>query len=685
MAGASHEGLVQEALRALTQGPCPDRVGVWLEPDAKAQSPSELSGAFHGLIWDRSTREGIAPGCPPEWKILSLEPPIPDQLLLRPEPFEQNLDDSVRNAVIGQLVGLRRALWVPVADQGSDQAQGSMAPVRGLILLGSVVNSLAPFLEQAKSVAAELALALRAEEQLRAVRIRNAELNLVRRIVETRLDSPSLDAVLAYLVDNCVRGSADGDGLGASFAAIGVRDSPEQRFADFRWRSGDEYWTRAIGVDPLARLWRRALETGHIEGSAAPATWPQASVARIVAMPLEAEGRRLGILVAGFRAGAASIATLDGLELRARLAAFALLRGKRREEESRRLNAEQSLLDLVSDPVILPDDSGRITATSRGARELLRGGQAVELHSAHLSDLFSRHDREKLQKWFHQSLNPSAPAQAVTNESPEAELRNGVKVRLHLAARLPGQPSAVLLEPRETLALQPNADHSETELQNVIEWVEEGVVLFDARENVRAVNTRFEQMAGLAPEESGKFKTLEQWITRLAVQAVQPAQFAERWRALARNIQGGLREPLQMALPVPRVLERAARPVLDSFGRQVGARRNLSRPHRPARLPIEAPANRKARLSRANGQRHRPRVEQSAHQHSRLLPAPPRGDKRPRTNGRSAPHSARGGARQGHLAAIAFQRSRNDSGAAAGFLESNRDARHRTSAFCPRR
>jgi len=46
--------------------------------------------------------------------------------------------------------------------------------------------------------------------------------------------------------------------------------------------------------------------------------------------------------------------------------------------------------------------------------------------------------------------------------------------------------------------------------------------------------------------------------------------FAERWRALARGIDGGMREELQMLRPVPRVLERFSRPVLDGVGRLLG-------------------------------------------------------------------------------------------------------------------
>ena len=572
LAGTSHEGLAREALRTLTQTPCPDRVGIWLELDASAQPPSELSGAFHGLVWDRSAGEEI----PPEWKILSLEAPLPEQLLLRAEPFEQNLDDSVRNAVIGQLVGLRRALWVPIADQGPEYGQGSLGRVKGLILLGSAGSPLVPFLARTTSVAAELALALRAEEKFRAVQIRNAEIDLVRNAAQSNSDRSSLDRLVTHLADDCVRDSNKGAGLGATFAAIGVMPFPEGQFPpaahpDFRWRSGDERWTSSMGRDPLAKLWQRALKARGMVGDDVPVTWGQASVSRVVALPLETEGQLLGVLVAGFPAVSVSLATLSRLELRARLAAFVLLYGKRREEESRRTNAEQSLLDLVSDPLLLLDHSGRITATSRGARELLRrAGQGAVLPSGHVSDLFCGHDRERLRKWFQQELDRSTAAQAVIKELPQGELQNGVKVRLRMTPRGSGQPAAILLEPRETFALQPNADHGETELQHVIEWVEEGVVLFDAHEKVRAVNTRFEQMAGLAPEESGKLKTLDEWIERLAKQAVEPVQFAERWRDLARNIQGGVREPLQMSLPVPRVLERAARPVLDSIGRYVG-------------------------------------------------------------------------------------------------------------------
>ena len=563
LAGASRVQLLQEALRTLTQAPHPDRAGIWLEPGANVASVNEFSGAFRGLVWDHACGDN----CPPEWKFLSLEPPLPEQqLLIGGKPFEQKLDDPVGNTVIGQLLGLRRALWVPIGDQNR---------VRGLILLGSISRPLSPFLERAKSVAAELSLAMDAREQFQAARIRNAELSFVRRVIEARPDPSSLDKLLTLLVADCVKRSAHAESIGATFAVIGTLPPQDANSSitaslDFRWRAGDEAWTRAVTTDVLAKLWRRPLETRQVTGSDPPLTWPQASVARIMAFPLENEGQVLGVLVAGLPASAISIASLDRLQLRARLAAFALLRSSRKEEEAQRASSQQALLDQVSDPLLVLDSSGRITATSRGARELFRRGQAAVLPSGYLPDLFCGPDRELVKTWLHESLDPGSSGRSVKKETPQAELQNGVKVQLQAAPGVPGQAAAVLLQPEQALELRPQTNHAEAELQSVIEWLEEGVLLFDNRETIRIINTRFEQMAGLAPEESGKFKTLDELIARLAGQAVEPVQFAERWRELARNIQGGGREPLQMARPYPRVLERAARPVLDSIGRQVG-------------------------------------------------------------------------------------------------------------------
>jgi PAS domain-containing protein len=78
----------------------------------------------------------------------------------------------------------------------------------------------------------------------------------------------------------------------------------------------------------------------------------------------------------------------------------------------------------------------------------------------------------------------------------------------------------------------------------VIEWLEEGVVLFDAQHVIQAMNSRFAQMVGLAPEEIVRVTTFNSLITRLAGQEAEPEQFAMRWRELASGVDSGAREDL---------------------------------------------------------------------------------------------------------------------------------------------
>ncbi len=56
----------------------------------------------------------------------------------------------------------------------------------------------------------------------------------------------------------------------------------------------------------------------------------------------------------------------------------------------------------------------------------------------------------------------------------------------------------------------------------------------------------------------------------MAEQAAEPAEFAERWRNLARGIDGGVRDELRMNHPTARILERTARPVWDAAGNPLG-------------------------------------------------------------------------------------------------------------------
>ena len=568
LAGASHEELLQEALKTLTPDESADRIGVWLEPDSNVRRGSEFSSLFRGLVWERAGQ-----GCPPGWLHLSLEPPLPEELLTGTKPVEQHLGNSPKNAVIGQLVGLRYAIWIPVANRRQ---------VRGLILVGSKATPPGGVRERAANVAAELALALELENQQTFTQIRSADLNLARHFLEISPGNCSIETLLANVAADCVPRTGNGGSPGATFAVIGALQdlqgtSGQANKVAFHWRSGDEQWTRTVESEPLASVWRRALEARRVIGSEPPSAWAKSPVARIVAYPLEVHGHLLGTLVAGLPGGATSLVTLDRLELRAVLAASLLQRRKQMEVETQRARGQQELLDLLSEPLLLLDAAGRISASSRGARELLRPAlparesqPADALPSENLSGLFCGRDQERVQRWLHDSLESSTSSPVLGKQPPEAQLHNGINVELHLAPSAPGQLAAILLQPLGAKESARQSDHADAELQNVIEWLEEGVVLFDSHENVRAINTRFEQIMGLAPGQSGTIKSLEKLIARLEGQAAEPGRFAERWRELARGIEGGVREELQMARPAPRILERAARPVLDSIGRQLG-------------------------------------------------------------------------------------------------------------------
>src|SRR5262249_2984483 len=249
----------------------------------------------------------------------------------------------------------------------------------------------------------------------------------------------------------------NGDSLAAVFAAIGELPSPDSGsfFSPapaFRWRKGDRAWTSAVETDPLAKLWRSSLKTRHILGSEPPATWPQTAVARIVALPLEAEGELLGALVAGLSGSGISLAALSRLQLRARLAAFALHRKRQRDQAAQRAGFEQALFDAVRDPMLLLDEAGENSARSPRRPEVFsRAGLPPGLLSGHVSDYCSGVDRERLQKWLRRALD--SPALVPSGETPRAVLRNGFAVRLRLTPLVPGR-AAVSLDLEEE-ALQP--------------------------------------------------------------------------------------------------------------------------------------------------------------------------------------------------------------------------------------
>jgi signal transduction histidine kinase/CheY-like chemotaxis protein len=567
LTGASREELLRVAVASLVQQGNADRIGVWLEADSNAGRLKQRVAGFHGLVWDRQNGEMLM-----EWAHLSVEAPLPEEELRRGKSVEQNLYAVPERPIIGPLVELRRILWTPIERNGN---------LKGVILAGSRNNHLLIPRGAVDTVAAELALTLGLQEEQEAARIRTTDVKISRYVLKILRGGGSAESALTYLVGSCTGMLESESSFAAEFAMIGTVD-PDAEFGDrpqaaFQWKNGDAVWTSSGGSEPLAGIWRSALRTRRVAGDKPQPSGQFGRIARIVAFPLEFEAQLLGILVVGLPQSAISLATLDRLELRAELAAAALWWKKRNDQEARQAEWQQALLDSSGDASFLLDEGGRILASSHAARELL--GHASKIQEIHARgagapgpfvELFRAKEHAQIEALLRGSSRGGARVEPVRENWLPVELRTGVRVELRTTALTAGQRIAVLREAQGIREAARGEDRAEIELQNVLEWLDEGVVLFDAQENVRAMNTRFAQVAGLPPEESATLRTLERLIGRLEGQAAQPGQFAARWRELARGIDSGVREELQMAWPSPRILERAARPVLDTAGRPLG-------------------------------------------------------------------------------------------------------------------
>src|SRR6266851_6513084 len=339
LAGALRQELVTEAVRALLAEGNSDRIGVWIEANEEVAADAQGIASFRGIAADA---DGAA--IPGEWSRLS-PAALPRELLMGLRSVEQELLDSSSHPVIGAIVEMRNALWVPVETRGH---------LHGVILACARKKHATLPKTFAETVAVELALALEVDDERRVSRERQQDFASVRSVLAALASAESPEAILRRLVEDCTARGENGVGPDAVFAAIGEWGNAEhpagvapqevhseeqkQEFASseearFRWSSGDAAWTRALESEPLSRVWRQAVNSQRAIGSEPSGAWSHRGVASVVAFPLRSGPENLGVLVAGMRRGSASLSTLERLELRAGLAVSALLRRKQTEEE----------------------------------------------------------------------------------------------------------------------------------------------------------------------------------------------------------------------------------------------------------------------------------------------------------------------------------------------------------------
>ena len=567
--GRGQHDLLNEAVQALLASRA-DRVGVWVDSGRDPSGEAGQINFFRGIVADKEIES-----TPTEWSRLSPEPPLPQELLVGLQTVEQEIPEPAGSVMIGALIEMRRALWVPLVLHGH---------LRGVLFAGQRKKHAELPAALLESVAAELALALELADERRMGRERQQDGQCVRTVL-TALSGPTpMGDILAEILQDCTRKAAYESGPTALFAAIGrplhSREIGESRRPSghamcFAWVSGDAAWAHALESNPLNAVWQRALESRSVAGiEPGPAALDE-QVARVVAFPLQAGGENLGVLVAGIPQANASVAVLERLEIRAALATAVLLRQKRIEEAEEQELLQQVLLAAGGASEIVVNDDGTFAQLGSGPFLLgLPAESPAPLPPANLSeqfvDLFSAKELSRVKVWMRKAL-PLAHNPGISKEElPDVELRNGRRVRLQPLFSTAAGRLRILVHPLPEFGVTNTSDHSLDEILNVIEWLEEGVVLVGSNGKIRALNSRFGQIIGLAPQEFAGIKTFDDLIAALGARTADPANFAETWHSLDRRAEGGVREELYLVSPVPRLLERAARPVFDREGALVG-------------------------------------------------------------------------------------------------------------------
>ena len=564
--GKSRDDLLKVAVARLAASRQADRFGVWLEP-GEQDFHSRDSGTFHGVVVER---DGAA--TPPEWARLSPEPPVPAELLLGLRMAEQQLGHAKGGAMIGALVEMKSAMWVPVKTNGH---------LRGVVFAGHRSKHPNFPRDLLQSVADELALAVELEDERRLGRERHQD---SRRIAEALANSQSPADQLSGIVSACAGQEVRAQEVPpALFAAVGrlvdepaaPASSPSQSAnVDFTWHAGASGWIGGLHSEPWSSIWRRALQTHKVAG-AEPEPAAAAAGGRLVAWPLVADGKSLGVLVAVIRRGSASLAALERLERSAFFASLALRQLQREEEEADRKMRQRALLAAVDVAIVILRPDGSIEQFTPRARELAgmppkEGGQpATSPQPESFFDLFFAPDVPAVRSWLQRVSACEHGGQTAINVLQEAQLRNGTRVRLKAAYFSAYAGTAALLEPLAAREDVGEIRSATAEIINVIEWLEEGVVLFGANHVVRAVNSRLGQILGMTPLELEGIRTAEQLANAFAERS-DAGDLAAAPNHARLGSEATTREELHLVRPVPRLLERFARPILDEHGKPLG-------------------------------------------------------------------------------------------------------------------
>ncbi len=558
--GVSHEQLARETLAELTLEKDCDRAGVWLEATEEINAGEILQG----VVWDRDGET-----VPREWRTLAPQKILPASRLIAGTVIEIEAPKT-SVPLVGAIVGLSKVAWVPVEYAGK---------LRGMLMTGSASPHSSLPTAQMTAVAAKLALALALESERKLSTGRYHDMALCNRVLDNLETASSQESALQEILESCLPQAGKPESLQANFAAVIQIARPTAKAETATGRllgfAGEEKQRSMVWSEAVGNLARQAFLERRPAGEMVYANSADRNGMRVIAVPV---GRvtEVGVaLVTGFLGETATLSSLERVELRARLVGSVLNAINERHAVASEEADRFALLEANQSASVLLDGQGKIVAANRAARVLsqpLFGGNQT-VRDARPSDgtitedfsaWFAEEDRNAVVSW----LRGDAPENATQRiEGSGVILACGARVKLQLH-ELDGRRQAVTL----TLAADAGAerDSQGAELLYLAEWLDQGVVIYDADENVRLMNLRFAQLAGFSTEEIARLTSLELLIGQLKEQAAEPASFARKWKELAARQEGGEREEVHLMRPAARILERASRPVLDKQGQKIG-------------------------------------------------------------------------------------------------------------------
>lgn len=562
-AGASRYVWMQQAIDAIRGLGGLDRVAVWLEPGAGCED-HDGPIVFRGIVW--GSEGGNAPV---EWTRLSGESPLPQELVARGRTVETLPTVTEDMPMLGVLVGLPRALWVPI--NGRRQ-------LRGLILAGTRDKEKTLPRAAVETLAAQLSVLVEYEDERWQSSRRAADLILCRN-VHSQLAAKQLpQTILKSLAEDCIRPCAEA-GVGAVFAVLGklqnglpaARPSAhaEQERLLVLAASGETAWAHSVEQGPLETLWRQALREGRVVGTDSGHLPLAKNISRIVALPVESKSQCLGVLLAGIPRHNVSLDLLERLELRAMLAAQVMEVQSLAEAQLHAKSWQSMLLDSNPEAVLLIDRRGLLLGMSKGAKEMLQesdGNQRTSSGPRRFAEFFRPREWEAISRWI------SRESTGEDSDSPaecQAELSTGVPVHIDRLSAADTDSLAVkirLVEPARSRGVKA----LEAELRQSLEWLQEGVVIFDEQGGIRAMNSRCKRILGISTENGRAIQNFEELVPLVAANAADAETFAKNWRTLASDGGRESQEELTLELPTPQSIERSTRPIRDEYGKKIG-------------------------------------------------------------------------------------------------------------------